>query len=193
MSRWIKLKISKLDEARGSLMVVATVIATMSYQAAMNPPGGVWQGNTESSSPFCTKENICEAGTAVLAYTHTKTYMTLITLNGLCFFSSLIFILLLLAGLSLNNIIFVMALETLMSVTITLLGQTFLLGVFKLSPDFVFHSQVGRGHKYFMKFWFVFTFVAAFLPCTYQFVYEMKKSLRDRRIVHSLNNERTTA
>ncbi|XP_050231886.1 ankyrin repeat-containing protein BDA1-like [Mercurialis annua] len=32
-----------LEKSRGNLMVVATVIAGMAFQAAINPPGGVWE------------------------------------------------------------------------------------------------------------------------------------------------------
>ncbi|XP_058742257.1 uncharacterized protein LOC131614715, partial [Vicia villosa] len=35
-----------IEETRGTLMIVATVIATMTFQSALNPPGGVWQENT---------------------------------------------------------------------------------------------------------------------------------------------------
>ncbi|KAF2294794.1 hypothetical protein GH714_018608 [Hevea brasiliensis] len=33
------------EETRGALMIIATVIATMTFQAGLNPPGGVWQQN----------------------------------------------------------------------------------------------------------------------------------------------------
>jgi hypothetical protein len=31
-----------MEETRGTLMIVATVIATMAFQAGISPPGGVW-------------------------------------------------------------------------------------------------------------------------------------------------------
>ncbi|PQM38507.1 ankyrin repeat-containing protein [Prunus yedoensis var. nudiflora] len=39
-----------LEESRGILMVVATVISTMTFQAVISPPGGVWQENNTNSS-----------------------------------------------------------------------------------------------------------------------------------------------
>ncbi|XP_050234766.1 ankyrin repeat-containing protein BDA1-like [Mercurialis annua] len=36
-----------LEKTRGNLMVVATVIAGMAFQAAINPPGGVWESDNK--------------------------------------------------------------------------------------------------------------------------------------------------
>ncbi|KAM7497909.1 hypothetical protein LguiA_022323 [Lonicera macranthoides] len=41
--RWFK-------EARGNLLVAATVIASMAFQVALNPPGGVWQESIEKGN-----------------------------------------------------------------------------------------------------------------------------------------------
>ena len=48
--------------------MVATVIATITFQSAISPPGGVWQENTLTGDRNCSDYTICEAGTAVLAY-----------------------------------------------------------------------------------------------------------------------------
>nr|XP_048322714.1 uncharacterized protein LOC112490563 [Ziziphus jujuba var. spinosa] len=60
---WIK-------DRSGALMMVVILIATMTFQAALNPPGGVWQQNTnttELSHGFdCGVGDRCLAGTAVL-------------------------------------------------------------------------------------------------------------------------------
>ncbi|XP_048329819.2 uncharacterized protein LOC125422402 [Ziziphus jujuba] len=60
---WIK-------DRSGALMIVVILIATMTFQAALNPPGGVWQQNTnttELSHGFdCGVGDRCLAGTAVL-------------------------------------------------------------------------------------------------------------------------------
>nr|GMD41734.1 ankyrin repeat-containing protein At3g12360-like [Ipomoea batatas] len=55
-----------LSRKRDSIMVVASLIATMAFQAGVNPPGGVWQETSLSpDSPH-------RAGEAVMAYNHAK-------------------------------------------------------------------------------------------------------------------------
>ncbi|KDP40728.1 hypothetical protein JCGZ_24727 [Jatropha curcas] len=82
---WIEKCIKHLqynvEETRGALMIVATVIATMTFQAAMNPPGGGWQQDfvDVSGGSACSKSNICEAGTLVLAYAYPDQYIYYIT------------------------------------------------------------------------------------------------------------------
>lgn len=39
---------SKATQIRGGLMVVAVLVATATYNAGINPPGGVWSNTTES-------------------------------------------------------------------------------------------------------------------------------------------------
>lgn len=51
------------EEARGSIMVVATVISTMTFRAAINPPGGVWQ---ECPAHFSSSLIDNRPGTSVL-------------------------------------------------------------------------------------------------------------------------------
>jgi len=56
-----------IEEMRGSLMIVATVIASLTFQIAINPPGGVWQQDT-TDTLGCAKNQTCKAGTSVLAF-----------------------------------------------------------------------------------------------------------------------------
>ncbi|KOM26931.1 hypothetical protein LR48_Vigan346s001300 [Vigna angularis] len=49
-----------MEERRGSLMIVATVLATMSFQIAINPPGGVWQ-STSHEEQGCKHNTTCHA------------------------------------------------------------------------------------------------------------------------------------
>ncbi|XP_060669445.1 ankyrin repeat-containing protein BDA1-like isoform X2 [Ziziphus jujuba] len=73
---WVK-------DRSGALMIVATVIATMTFQTAVNPPGGVWQQDTNTSiysNSYCGNggDDTCIAGTAVLV--RYKPFMWLLNL-----------------------------------------------------------------------------------------------------------------
>ncbi|KAJ0008490.1 hypothetical protein Pint_29038 [Pistacia integerrima] len=64
------LKNNQYENLRGNLMVVASLIAQMSFQVATNPPGGFWQVDTKSSDEGCPEDSgIYKDGTSVLAYT----------------------------------------------------------------------------------------------------------------------------
>lgn len=64
-----------LGRKRSSLMVVASLIATVAFQAAITPPGGVWQDdltNDENGKPVSTPH---KAGTAIMAYNGKVVYI----------------------------------------------------------------------------------------------------------------------
>ncbi|KAJ1420365.1 PGG domain [Sesbania bispinosa] len=94
-----------MEQMRGSLMVVATVIATLTFQIAINPPGGVWQSDT-STQQGCAPGNICKAGTSVLAFGGSNQklkYELFILLCTISFSASQTIILLLISGFPLRN------------------------------------------------------------------------------------------
>ncbi|XP_058202961.1 ankyrin repeat-containing protein BDA1-like [Rhododendron vialii] len=61
-----------------TLMVVASLFATMAFQVGVNPPGGVWQDNSEAHL----------AGKAILAYEYPKSYSCFIYFNTVGFLLS---------------------------------------------------------------------------------------------------------
>ncbi|XP_021715261.1 ankyrin repeat-containing protein ITN1-like [Chenopodium quinoa] len=78
-----------LEEQNTALMVVASCIATLSFQVGMNPPGGVWQDNDGH-----------EAGTSIMSYDkHGDFYSIIQVSNTIGLISSLSVILLLISGL----------------------------------------------------------------------------------------------
>ncbi|KAL1562238.1 ankyrin repeat-containing protein-like protein [Salvia divinorum] len=69
-----------LPKLSDTTMVVVVLIATMAFQNAVNPPGGMWQEDTPSHKP---------AGDAVIAYTHRHIYNTDTSANTIAFVSSI--------------------------------------------------------------------------------------------------------
>ncbi|KAH7837017.1 hypothetical protein Vadar_008572 [Vaccinium darrowii] len=82
-----------LTKKRDALMVVASLIATMAFQAGVNPPGGVWQDDSDGH----------RAGEAVMAYNYQDSYPYFLRCNTIGFVASLSTILLLISGLKFKN------------------------------------------------------------------------------------------
>ncbi|XP_061997701.1 ankyrin repeat-containing protein NPR4-like [Rosa rugosa] len=118
-----------VEEKRGMLMVVATMISTMTFQAAINPPGGLWQemntNTTFDGVPVCNVTNPCVAGTAVSSYMHPDYFTRFQTFNIACFLLSLSITLLLISGFPLPNRVLVWLLSMVVCLTLTFLTLTF--------------------------------------------------------------------
>ncbi|CAN1168646.1 Ankyrin repeat-containing protein At2g01680 [Linum perenne] len=54
-----------VEERRETMLLVATILASMSFQSVINPPGGVWDDDNKDSTG-CNTTNVCLAGTAIL-------------------------------------------------------------------------------------------------------------------------------
>ncbi|OMO66155.1 hypothetical protein COLO4_30724 [Corchorus olitorius] len=100
-----------------SLMVVAALTATMSFQVATNPPGGVWQEDNNSTTP------IMHAGTAVLGYKQPSDYLLLMNYATLSFVFSLGVVLTAISGVPLKNKLctWILILAMIISMTFTIL------------------------------------------------------------------------
>ncbi|CAA7035639.1 unnamed protein product [Microthlaspi erraticum] len=92
-----------LEKTRGYLMVVATVIAGMSFQVMVNPPGGVWQSDNCSSGDQNCK---AKAGTSVLEHESEswkrELYLGMVISSTISFSASMSLILLFISGLRLR-------------------------------------------------------------------------------------------
>ncbi|KAM1198998.1 ankyrin repeat-containing protein BDA1-like isoform X3 [Malus sylvestris] len=145
---WLRYPSNWVVETRGMLMVVATMISTMTFQTAVNPPGGVWQdNNTNSSYPtdtyvgnsssitVCTEESPCVAGTAVLGYISPDYFLSFITSNIISFLASLSVTLLLVSGFPLHNRLCMWLLSMSMCVSLTFLAVTYLNALYMIVPD----------------------------------------------------------
>ncbi|XP_044497313.1 ankyrin repeat-containing protein BDA1-like [Mangifera indica] len=102
--RLCKHKSDRYEKTRGNLMVVAILMATMSFQIATNPPGGNWQADTTSlKGEGCPEGVTCPAGTSIHAYTHKDEYNILTIVSTISFSASLGIILWLISGVPLRN------------------------------------------------------------------------------------------
>ena len=139
-SKWLeylRYKGDWLEETRGSLMVVATVITTITFQPALSPPGGFWQNdiNNDTVASACGPDDkICEAGTLVLAYKYETLYLFFLISNTISFTASLCVTLLLISGFPLQNKVFMGILTFAMCTTLTFLGVTYILAFALVLP-----------------------------------------------------------
>ncbi|XP_075665076.1 uncharacterized protein LOC142634675 [Castanea sativa] len=125
-----------INESRGTLMVVATVITTITFQPAINPPGGVWQTDVRDShqASGCSQDNICEAGTSVIAYKRENEYFTFMICITVSFSASLCIIFLLISGFPLRNKVCMGFLTLSMCTTLTFLAAAYLFAFIMLVP-----------------------------------------------------------
>ncbi|KAK8682955.1 hypothetical protein V6N13_039033 [Hibiscus sabdariffa] len=124
-----------LERKRNILMLVASLLAAMAFQAGVNPPSGVWQDNgpsgfslTESNGKNHT------AGYSVLADNHPRGYTNFLIFNTTGFLASLSIILLLISGLPLRRRFFMWILMVIMWVAVTAMALAYLVSIAVLTP-----------------------------------------------------------
>ncbi|KAL3500829.1 hypothetical protein ACH5RR_039922 [Cinchona calisaya] len=117
-----------IENRRNAIMVVASLIATMAFQAGISPPGGVWQDDlVDGPNPH-------RAGEAVMAQTHPKYYRALIAANTIAFVSSLNTITLLIRGSSISSIYFICILASAMLVATATTTITYATSLVAVAP-----------------------------------------------------------
>ncbi|CAI8602748.1 unnamed protein product [Vicia faba] len=145
-SKYLQFQGNWIEETRGTLMLVATVIATMTFQSTISPPGGVWQENTHTGGRNCTTYGICEAGTAVLAYAWPHEFIKFMTYNTTSFFSSLGVVLLLISGFPLKNKVMMWVLTMAMSVAVTFMALTFVFAQSLVTPYHIIQQDFSMAY-----------------------------------------------
>ncbi|KAL3747177.1 hypothetical protein ACJRO7_016024 [Eucalyptus globulus] len=88
---------------RNSLMVVASLLATVAFQAGTTPPGGIWQDDYKVDANGNPVKEPHMAGTSIMAHIQRIAYRQFMIFNPLAFLSSLSIILLLLSGLPIKQ------------------------------------------------------------------------------------------
>ncbi|PIN00115.1 26S proteasome regulatory complex, subunit PSMD10 [Handroanthus impetiginosus] len=137
--RLFKNQAEWLEKKRNALMVVASLIATMAFQVAVNPPGGVWQddeGVDSQEDPIntdLTHQNH-RAGIAIIARNDPLQYTGFYIVNTISFIASLSIILLLISGLPIRRKFFMWILMLITWISITTIALTYLNSIYMLTP-----------------------------------------------------------
>lgn len=78
------------SEARGTLLVIAVLVATATFQVGVSPPGGLWQDTSIPDQNNITSSNTAHfAGQSIMATTNTVGFMLFVFFNSVGFSMSL--------------------------------------------------------------------------------------------------------
>lgn len=164
-------------EVHGTMMLVATVIATVAFQAAINPPGGVWQQDTQHNSSNYIDQyyqmgllyedyrngTIFRAGTAIMAYQKRAHYLIYLVAIMVSFLASLSVILLIISRVQLKNRLCSGILVLAMCAAVVFLAIGYLLGVTMVNSPAIFGDQpANTGYKVTISSWYVMVSVVGF-------------------------------
>ncbi|EOY31173.1 Ankyrin repeat family protein, putative [Theobroma cacao] len=124
-----------LERKRGTLMLVASLLATLAFQVGVNPPSGVWQDTSPSDSSSMAKS----PRFSIMADTYPGRYTLFLIANTTGFMASLSIILLLISGLTLRHRFFMWILMNVMWVAITAMAVTYTMSVLAVTPNLADH------------------------------------------------------
>ncbi|XP_061341454.1 ankyrin repeat-containing protein BDA1-like [Gastrolobium bilobum] len=179
-TRYLISKGNWIDKkTREYLMVAATVIATMTFQSVISPPGGVWQADTTTDGFACIEYGFCEAGTAVLGYAQSPDFLKFIFFNSASFFSSLCVLLILISGFPLDNKAIMWILAVLMIAAVTCMLLTYMWALGLASPEHIYYKIRGLG--YILVGTWSFLLVAVALIQTFRIVFWARSRRRSSR------------
>jgi len=134
-----------LIEMKSSISLTATIIATMTFALATNPPGGVVQASIgdETDCKTRNKRLIC-VGEAILANRSHEDYSSFLICNTICFIASLIVILVLVSGIPIKRGFTIWVLSICMCITLTTLALTYMFAANMVTPNSIWSSLLGN-------------------------------------------------
>ncbi|KAJ9688011.1 hypothetical protein PVL29_013972 [Vitis rotundifolia] len=111
---------------REALMLAATLIAGMAFQAAVNPPGGVWSED---------KGKKMLAGTSIMAHNYPEEYRVFMACNAVSFVASLCIVFLVVSGVPfVKKRILTWLLMIIMWITLTFMAFTYMFSILAIAP-----------------------------------------------------------
>ncbi|KAF3781124.1 hypothetical protein EJ110_NYTH22153 [Nymphaea thermarum] len=129
----------RLSEKRGAMMVVSVLIATLTYQAFLNPPGGFWQdaepgpaGSNTAAAPspymavLSSPKDKHEAGIAINK--NIRGFQCFLIANTVALFASLVIILILTSAITIRRRLIMWMLMIIMWISVFYVACSFLCG-----------------------------------------------------------------
>ncbi|XP_062115455.1 ankyrin repeat-containing protein BDA1-like [Humulus lupulus] len=137
-----RLKSKRPKDVEGSIMVVATLIVSMTFQTTINPPGGVWQQTYNTTNGignrFDCQNRTCLAGTSVLAHMDHGRYFLFLWLNSMAFLTSVSILLLIMVGVPIKNKVCIGLFNLVLCVTLAFVGLSFFLAMTMVNPAHIY-------------------------------------------------------
>ncbi|XP_045790034.1 uncharacterized protein LOC123884846 [Trifolium pratense] len=133
-----------IEDMKGSISLTASIIATMTFSLATNPPGGVVQASLDDVNRRCLTSNVtgvrlCVAE-AVLGSIASDGYVPFLVCNTICFIAALSVIFLLVSGIPMDNTFTIWLLSTSMCFTLTFLALTYMFAAIMITPNSIWSS-----------------------------------------------------
>ncbi|PNX90982.1 hypothetical protein L195_g047111 [Trifolium pratense] len=134
-----------IEDMKGSIILAASIIATMTFSLGTNPPGGVVQVSLENVSSLESFDKLCSnvtgicAGSAILGSMYNG-YVKFLVCNTICFIAAISVIFLLVSGIPMDNTFSIWLLSTFMCITLTSLALTYMFAAVMITPDSILNN-----------------------------------------------------
>ncbi|XVF34586.1 hypothetical protein REPUB_Repub18cG0071200 [Reevesia pubescens] len=123
-----------LGRQGNALMVVAAMLATMAFQACVNPPSGIWQNTSPSDNSSSTADSNHKTGFSIWAYNHSSPYTSFLMSNIMAFLASLSIIIMLMSGVALRNRFFMWVLTVIMGIATIAIIVAYMMSITSFTP-----------------------------------------------------------
>ncbi|KAA8540259.1 hypothetical protein F0562_024178 [Nyssa sinensis] len=180
--RFFKIENEWLADARGNLLMAATLTATVAFGAGINPPGSVWQDNLNNSD--------ANSGTSVFARTQAKSYAYFLSCNTVTFMASLIIILLMISGFPLKHRFSLWLLTMAMCTALAGMAFTYIISLILLTPD-RYDASI-KIVSISLCIWLAVCGIVLLLQAGRFLPWMMKKSIKFRQLVGKMSQPKYT-